>query len=309
MDQEKLTLRRLPSLNALRAVEAVARHGSIVPAARELHVTPAAVSQQVHQLEDWLGVELFQRGKQLVATDAARRALPLLTQGFDALQQAVDAMRSRDDEPRLVVSMPPVFAHRWLVPRLGQFRGQHPQIELQLLPTRRLVDLDAENIDLAVRFGSGRFPGLHSERLMPETVVLVAAPEVAARIVTPQDLCNEVLLYDESRSWDPVFPDWRDWLAGQGLETGQGVRLQHLGDTNLVIQAALNGLGVALAWNTLVADEVERGALVRLLGLSLPSARAYYLVVPSYRLGVARVEAFRQWLMAQAAQVDAPALL
>lgn len=300
MREEKLMLRRLPSLNALRAVESVARHGSIAAAARELHVTPAAVSQQVHQLEDWLGIELFQRGKQLMLTEATRRALPMLTQGFDALLRAVEVMRVPESGNRLVISVPPVFAQRWLVARLAQFRHDHPEIELQLVPTRRMVDLDAEGIDLAIRFGNGRFPGLHIDHLMPEEVVLVAAPHIAARVLKPQDLCREVLLLDDGRT-APVFQDWHGWLKTHGVTEANAVRSQHLGDTNLVLQAAVSGLGVALAWKTLVMDDLARGSLVNVLAIKLPSVRAYYLVMPEYRQLSPAVATFRHWLLRVAA--------
>ncbi len=302
MSEEKLMSRRLPSLNALRALESVARHGSIGLAARELHVTPAAVSQQVHQLEEWLGTELFRRGRQLTMTDATRHALPLLTQGFDLLLRGVETMRVPVSGSRLVISLPPVFAQRWLVGRLAEFRRNHPEIELQLAPTRRMVDLDAEGIDLAIRFGNGRFPGLKAERLMAEEVLLVAAPEIAARLTVPQDLCREIMLLDDARMWDPVVPDWHDWLKSQGVDVTASGRIQHLGDTNLVLQAAISGLGLALAWKTLVADELVRGTLVNVLGIRLPSARAYYLVMSEYRQPSAAVAVFRDWLMQMAAE-------
>ena len=292
-------VRSLPSLNALRAFEAVARLGSIARAADELHVTPAAVSQLVRQLEDYLGVSLMQRGRRLVLSEQARAALPWLSRGFDHMHLAVEHMRPRREDSTLVVTVPPEFAARWLVQRLEDFSRQFPEIELRVQPTRRLVDFTSESVDVAIRFGSGEFPCLFSELLMPESIVLVATPALAATIGAPADLPGCTLLYDDAETWDPLFPDWQQWLAAQGVSAGEMLRIRHLGTVGLVIQAATSGLGVALVWRTLVLDELRRGSLVQLFGLEMPSGRAYHLVVPEPRLAQAKVGAFRRWLRTQ----------
>jgi LysR family glycine cleavage system transcriptional activator len=292
--------RRLPSLNALRAFEAAARHASFARAAEELHVTPAAISQQIKQLEDGLGVSLFRRGKVLALSDAATLALPLISDAFDRLERAAAQLRAGERDGPLVVSVPPAFAARWLVPRLDDFHHRHPEIELRLLATRRLVDFGVEDVDVALRFGSGPYPDLYAERLMTEVIVPVAVPALATTIKHPEDLLGCTLLHDDSHEWDPAFPDWDTWLASLGVEVVTPLRIRHYGDVNLVIQAAASGLGVALAWHSLVVDELRGGRLVRLLGRALPTNHGYHLVTPPNRLQLPKVTAFRDWLLSQA---------
>jgi LysR family glycine cleavage system transcriptional activator len=292
--------RRLPSLNALRAFEAAARHASFARAAEELHVTPAAISQQIRQLEDSLGVSLFRRGKILALSEAASLALPLISEAFDRLERAAAQLRADRRDGPLVVSVPPAFAARWLVPRLDDFHNRHPDLELRLLATRRRVDFAVEDVDMALRFGPGPYPGLYAERLMTEVIVPVAVPALAAAIKRPEDLLSCTLLHDDSHEWDPAFPDWDTWLASLGVTLLAPLRIRHYGDINLVIQAAASGLGVALAWHSLVADELHGGRLVRLLDRALPTNHGYHLVVPHSRLQLPKVTAFRDWLLGQA---------
>lgn len=299
--KEILMSRRLPSLNALRAFEAAARHRSFARAAEELHVTPAAVSQLIKQLEDYLNTSLFRRGnKQLAASEAAQAALPVLSEAFDQLERAVAQLRTSDGRGPLVVSTPPTFAARWLVPRLDDFQSRHPEIELRLSATRRLVDFKLEDVDLAIRFGNGDYPGLQVERLMAEAIVPVAAPALAADIRTAADLARKPLLNDEWHTSHQVFPDWETWLASQGVAPEAPLRIRHFSDANLTLQAAVAGLGVALAWHSLVADDLARGSLVRLLDVSIATDSAYHLVMPPKHAGLAKVIAFRDWLLAQA---------
>jgi len=292
--------RRLPSLNALRAFEVAARHVSFARAAEELHVTPAAISQQIKQLEDSLGVSLFRRGKVLALSETATLALPLISEAFDRLERAAAQLRADRRDGPLVVSVPPAFAARWLVPRLDDFHNSHPDIELRLLATRRVVDFVVEDVDMALRFGPGPYPGLYAERLMTEVIVPVAAPALAATIKRPADLLSCTLLHDDSHEWDPAFPDWDTWLASLGVEVATPLRIRHYGDINLVIQAAASGLGVALAWHSLVAEELRGGRLVRLLDRALPTNHGYHLVAPPKRLQLPKVTAFRDWLLGQA---------
>jgi LysR family transcriptional regulator, glycine cleavage system transcriptional activator len=292
--------RRLPSLNALRAFESVARHRSFARAAEELHVTPAAVSQLVKQLEASLDMVLFKRGKLLTLSAAAAAAVPLITEAFDRLERAVEQLHTDSDNGTLVVSAPPVFAARWLIPRLDDFQTRYPEIELRLLATRRVIDFALEDVDVAVRFGAGSYAGLFSERIMQETIVPVAAPAQAATIASPADLLNCTLLQGNSHEWDPAFPDWETWLATLSVSPVAPPRIRHFGDVNLVIQAAASGLGVALAWRSLVADELQSGRLVALFDTALPTDRAYHLVTLNHRQSLSKVLAFRHWLQSQA---------
>ncbi len=296
--------RRLPPLNALRAFEAAARHRSFARAAEELHVTPAAISQQIRQLEEFLGTRLFRRGRVLELSDAALAVQPLLCEGFDRLEQATEYLRVGTKDGPLVVSTPPTFASRWLIARLSDFRLRHPEIELRLHTSRHLVDFDLEEVDVVVRFGSGPFEGLCAERMMPEAVVPVASASMAAKILTPADLLQLTLLDDESHSWDPLFPNWKDWLASLGVE-GEP-RVHHFGDASLVTQATEAGLGVAMVWYSLVADALRDGKLVRLFGTTLPTQHAYHIVYPHNRAHVHKVAAFSQWMLEKGREQIAP---
>jgi len=300
--------RRLPPLTALRAFEAVARHLSMAKAAEELHVTPAAVSQQIKQLEELFGQPLFKRGKTLALSEAAEAALPLLTDAFDRLERAVARLRSGFSDGPLVVSAPPAFAARWLVPRLDDFQSRHPEIELRLLATRRLVDFALEDVDCAIRFGDGDYPGLNVERLMPEAIIPVAAPALAEGIACAEDIARKPLLNDEWHTGNMAFPDWETWLVSQGVQPATPLRIKHFGESNLTIQAALSGLGVALVWRSLVEDDLRSGRLVWLLDRTIATRMAYHLVMPPNRLGVCKVAAFREWLlgMAQAGELQPP---
>jgi len=291
--------RRLPTLTAVRAFEAAARHLSFARAAEELHVTPAAISQQIKLLEDYVGQPLFRRGKTLAISEAAQAVLPQITEAFDQLEKAMDHLRPGDASGPLVVSTPPTFAARWLVPRLDDFQNRHPEIELRLLATRRLVDFAMEDVDVAVRFGAGPFPGLHAEPLMQESIVPVASPAVAKHIQVPADLLNNTLLHDESHEWDPAFPDWETWLLSLGVQFDKPPRIRYFGDTNLSIQAAMSGLGVTLVWHSLVVDELRNGRLVQLFGQALATKQRYHLLTTPSRLNLPKVIAFREWLLDQ----------
>lgn len=294
--------RRLPPLRSLRAFEAAARHLSFARAAEELHVTPAAISQQVKILEDHLGLALFRRGSGVTLTEPAAAALPLVSDAFDRLERAVDRLRAGRDTRPLVVSTPPSFAARWLIPRLERFQARHPDIELRLSASTRLVDFDTEDVDLTIRYGAGRYPGLHVERLKAEAVVAVAHPRLAETLRRPADLLGAMLLHNEGMDWDPTYPDWPRWLAEAGVadaEAAGKLRLRPFGDANLVIQAAMAGLGAALMWQTLVAEDLDAGRLVALFPAQ-PLTNAYHLVCPKKYLDSPKVAAFRDWVREEA---------
>jgi len=269
-----------------------------------LHVTPAAISQQIRQMEEYLGMPLFRRGRTLALSDAAQTVLPIVSEAFDRLEHATARLRNGSGDGPLVVSAPPTFAARWLIPRLEEFQSCHPDIELRLHASRRLVDFDLEDVDVAVRFGPGPFDGLHAVRLMPEAVVAVTSQAVAAKIATPSDLLQVTLLDDESHSWDPTFPDWESWLAS--LKVDGKPRIRHFSDASLVSQAAEAGLGIALVWYSLVADALRDGRLVRLFDSNLPTSHGYHIVYPINRAHLPKVAAFSQWMVGKAREQLAP---
>ena len=294
--------RRLPPLNALRAFEAAARQSSFARAAEELHVTPAAISQQIKILEDYLGHTLFNRGKSLSLSESARTVLPQVSDAFNQLERAMIKLRARNDQGPLVVSAPPAFAARWLIPRLDDFHARYPGVELRLMATQRLVDFNLEDVDVAIRFGAGTYPGLNAERLMTETIVVVAAPQLVARIKKPADLLRCNLLEDKWHVEQGMFPDWKTCLATLGVECKTGPRIQGFEGAGLSIQAAVSGLGATLAWSSLVVDDIAAKRLRRVLDHAIPSTLGYHLVAPENHVTRAKIQGFRSWLLAQAAR-------
>ena len=290
--------RRLPPLTALRAFEAAGRHVSFARAAEELHVTAAAISQHIKLLEETLGVDLFRRGAKLALSDAALEALPAITDAFDRLERATERLRAGRDPGPLVVSLAPSFASRWLIPRLQRFEATYPDVELRLSATTRLVNFDSEGVDLAIRYGTGRYPGLHSERLRAEFLVAVAVPRLAEDLTTPADLMDAVLLHNQAMVWDSTFPDWPTWLRDAGVTPDRPLKIRQFGDASLVMEAAFAGLGVAMVWRTLVEEDLAAGRLKALFP-AIPVANAYHLVCPSKNLHRPNVTAFRTWIKSE----------
>jgi LysR family glycine cleavage system transcriptional activator len=286
--------RTLP-LRGLQAFEAVARHLSFARAAAELNVTPGAVSQQVKLLEDQVGAALFERGRKLQLTPAAAGVMRQLHAAMEGLRLVSRQLRRKAAERVVVVSAAPSFASRWLIPRMEHFSARHPDVELRLLATRRLVDFDAEDVDVGVRYGGGQYAGLHVERLRGETVVAVAHPRVAANLRRPADLPEATLLRNTGVSWDATFPDWPSWLQGLGVSPQKKLRVREFEEATFVIDAAIAGLGVALVWKTLVSDDLAAGRLVTLFN-EQPLTNAYHFVCLPERLNEPSIAAFRQWL-------------
>jgi len=290
-------------LNALRAFEAAARHLNFSRAADELSVTPGAVSQQIQNLEDYVGAALFKRTpKGLLLTDAAQTALPALREAFDRLAEAASLLTAAVDGRRLTLTAPPSFAAKWLVPRLGAFEKAHPQVDVWLSAGIELVDLTAGEVDIAIRYGGGRYPGLEIRRLMSETVIPVASPEhlEANPLTSPGDLSSHILLHDGSPDLDDSCPDWSMWLAARGLKGVDGNRGPRFNQSSLVIEAAVNGRGVALAKRTLAQADLEAGRLVAPLQIATAVDFAYYLVHPKAKGRLPQVKAFVSWIEAEA---------
>ncbi len=254
--------RRLPPLNALRAFEAAARHLNFSRAADELSVTPGAVSQQIQNLEDYVGAALFKRTpKGLLLTDAAQTALPALREAFDRLAEAASLLTAAVDGRRLTLTAAPSFAAKWLVPRLGKFEEAQPQVDVWLSAGMEVVDFASGEIDLAIRYGGGRYPGLEVTRLLSETVIPVVSPGLleANPLNDPSDLTHHVLLHDGSPDADDSCPDWAMWLAARGVKNVDGARGPRFNQSSMVIEAAANGRGVALAKRTLAQADLDAG--------------------------------------------------
>jgi LysR family transcriptional regulator, glycine cleavage system transcriptional activator len=288
---------RLPSLNALRAFEAAARHGSLTRAAAELHVTHSAVSHQIRALETEIGAPLLRRlGRGVQASAAGAELEAALTDAFGRIERAVERARGGDRVGILTVSVEPSFAARWLVLRLGRFRAAHPEIDLRLAATTAVADFTREDVDAAIRHGRGPWPGLAAVRLLPAPMFPVCSPELlahAAPPTTPAELARFTLIHEDDDR------EWREWLAAAGAPApavGGGVRFD---DGNLVLAAALAGQGVALTDDALAGEALADGRLVRLSEAAIATDKAYWLVHSAESAERPKVAAFRAWLLAE----------
>ena len=294
----------LPPLNALRTFEAAARHLSFTRAADELCVTQAAVSHQVKQLESHLGVALFTRlPRRIALTPAGHAWASALFDVFAALLEANRRLRAplRADRPMVSVSVIPSLGARWLVPRLGRFLSSHPGVDVRISPTEHLVDFAAEAVDVGIRYGRGHYPGLFTEKLADDALVVVCAPSLRARrpLSRLADLRAHVLLHDDARD------AWPRWLRARGVSGVDAERGPVLTDSSMLVEAATRGQGVALARWSLITDDLATGRLVAPFPRVRPTPRglAYYIACPRDRLARPEVAALVEWLRAEASSL------
>lgn len=300
--------RPLAYLNALRAFEASARHGSFSEAARELNVTAAAVGQMVRGLENWLGSPLFHRsasGKsRLVPTEMAARGLPDIRAGLDRLSLGLERIREATASGVLTVAASPAFAAKWLLPRLDRFQAQWPDTDVRLDTSLGLIDYAMHGIDIGIRYGDGRWPSLTAEKLMDEEVFPVCSPTLrdSLDLREPADLTRHTLIHDLSVDPGIGFTTWETWLRSAGVAEATVQRGLRINNSAAVLQAAVEGQGIALARSILARDDMASGRLVRLFAeIEVPSALAYYVVYRSDRVLLPKAEAFRRWLFAEEA--------
>jgi LysR family transcriptional regulator, glycine cleavage system transcriptional activator len=301
-------MRTLAYLNSLRAFEAAARHLSFADAAQELNVTPAAVGQQVRALESWLGVSLFQRiggpPIRLELTPIATAALPDLCAGFDQLATGLRILKGSEASSVVNITASPAFAAKWLLPRLHRFQTLHPQLDARLDASDKLVDIAAGEADLGVRFGGGHWPGLIATHLIDEEVFPVCSPDFLDRhsdLETPADLRHHTLIHDTALKFDVNYPNWRQWLDRAGVTGVDYKRGLAINASAAVTQAAIEGQGIALGRNIVVADDLALGRLVRLFPqIQFPVGWAYYIVHRADAAKVPRVAAFIDWLLSEA---------
>lgn len=305
---------RLPPLNALKAFEAAARHASFRKAAGELHVSPAAISHQVKNLEAFLGIPLFHRGNRaLRLTAAGEAALPLLQDGFGRLAAAVQQLRAGDRPAALRLCAPPAFAAKWLLPRLSRYAVEHPGLDIRLSASADMIGehdgaettkagLGQPDIDLAIRFGDGEHPGCRVDKLLAVSALPLCSPlllEGEHPLRRPDDLCHHVLLHDDTDY--PERPDWRAWLAAVGVAGVDAARGPRFNQAALAIEAAVEGQGVALSLEPLARADLAAGRLVAPFDFSLNLRAAYYLVSAEAAAEEPANAAFRRWLLAEAA--------
>lgn len=299
----RLRRAQLP-LNALRAFEAAARHLSFKKAAEELAVTPAAISQQIRSLEDYLGIQLFRRtSRSLILTERAQESLDALRAGFDLIEEACAVLQSPEDDGILRLSVSPSFAAKWLISRLQRYYEDNADIVVKISATNELADFTREDTDLAIRYGSGGYDGLYAEELMREEVFPVCSPALIEgddAIRSPCDLAQATLIHDDSSLDDESNPTWAMWLKAAGVKVGDGQRALHFNQTALAIEAAIAGRGVALAKRALAETDLKQGRLVRLFKKAHPVDFAYYMVCPDEKKSLAKVSGFMDWLRREA---------
>lgn len=289
----------LPPLKALHVFEVAGRHLSFTRAAEELHVTQAAVSHQVKKLEEQLGVKLFRRlNRRLLLTEEGQIYLPAVREGLRHIGHATDQLLAKHRSGVLTVSVLPSFAAKWLVPRLHKFRDQYPDVDVRVSAFEWPVDFSRDEVDLAIRYGRGKWAGLQADPLLTEDVFPVCSPDLvkgARPLRRPADLRHHTLLHD-----DYSREDWRIWLKAadvKGVDPRRGLSFSH---TSIMLEAAESGQGVALGRTPLVADDLARGRLVKPFDISLPADYAYYVVCPVEAADRPKIVAFREWLLAEA---------
>jgi LysR family glycine cleavage system transcriptional activator len=292
--------RRLPSLNALRAFEAAARHESFTKAALELNVTQGAISHQVKALEADLGCRLFTREpRRLIITAAGESYLTVVRDAFDRLSLGTETLLQRHKAGTLTVSTSPNFASKWLVHRLGRFAEQYPAIDLRVAATMQHLDFAREDFDLAIRHGDGIWPSLHVTRLCAEELFPVCSPALMRgrnALRKPADLKHHTLLHINERR------DWAAWLSAASVSGVDDTRGPIFNQTSMAIDAAIDGQGVALARSALAAWDLGTGRLVRPFKLALKVSYSYWIVCPKPSAALTKIATFREWLLAEASE-------
>jgi LysR family transcriptional regulator, glycine cleavage system transcriptional activator len=289
---------RLPSLNGLRAFEAAARHLSFTIAASELNVTQTAISHQIRRLEEELGIRLFIRqNRALELTPEARDYLPGVRAAFNDLRAATDRLKRRDSDNVLTVSTLASLAAKWLLPRLTAFQEAHPGIDVRITTSPGLVDFKSGDVDAAIRYGRGHWPGLRADWLMADQLFPVCSPSALTGnrpLRCPEDLRDYTLLHT-SGGYDD---DWRLWLTAAGLPTNLSTQPGLTFDLIfMTVQAAIDGIGVAMGRTSYVEADIASGRLVVPFKITLPADAGFYLVSPQASADTPKLSAFRQWLI------------
>jgi LysR family glycine cleavage system transcriptional activator len=287
----------IPPLKSLRYFACAARHLSFSKAADELHVTHSAISHQIKALEEHLGTKLFRRhGRGLRLTEAGQAYFPAVQDSFDRLADASIKLSRRKTAGPLTVTCMPSFAARWLVPHLGNFRARHPDIDVRIGADEKVVDFTRDEVDVAIRHGLGKWPGVMADRLLSETHFPVCSPKLLEgpnAIREPMDLFKHSLLRDYD--WRGNF--WNDWFRAAGLGNIDFGHSLSFNNSALMIQAAIDGLGVALTQQILVGDDLKAGRLVKPFELQIETDYAYWVVMPPQYRSRPKVAAFRNWIL------------
>ncbi|QCI68889.1 LysR family transcriptional regulator [Phreatobacter stygius] len=299
--------RMLPGTRALRTFEAAGRHLNFTRAADEVGLTPAAVSYQIKDIEDQLGVVLFTRtSRRIQLTPAGVVLFEAVTDALDLLQRAAGrARRLARGSAQLRLSLGARFATNWLLPRLPRFRAANPTLELTFDITDQVRDFDTDDVDVAIRFGAGHYRPARSDRLFDTVIAPICSPkliETGPRLETPRDLFHHTLCYADRKAEGMAWPNWRMWMAAAGIDDFDDSRCVAFAETSQVVQAVIEGGGVGLADLAMIAGDLAQGRLVRLfdIGLSVAQDYTYHLVYPERSSQDPRVLALREWLLAEA---------
>lgn len=294
---------RFPPTAALRAFECAARHLSYTRAADELHVTQSAISHQIRHIEEMWDLKLFSRqGRSLLLTGAGQALAPIVRDFINRLTHKLQELKPEEDHVSLRVSLLQSFAFKWLVPRLGQFSQQAPNVNVWISTTEDLVDFSIYEVDAGIRLGHGDWPGLYQILILREYVFPVCSPRFLTRVKPPerpQDLLRYPLIYRHSHD---ICPRWRDWFKDAGVEVKSLPKGSQFPDTSMAVQAAIDDFGIALARSAHVQDDLAAGRLTKLFDVYSPSPVAYYFVCPKGREGEPNIKAFHDWVVAEAAE-------
>lgn len=312
---------RLPPLNALRAFEVAARHLSFKKAADELSVTPTAISHQIRGLEDYLGFQLFKRlTRALELTAEGKAMLPKVREGIECFALAVENARQHQPRARLCVTCPPAFASRWLIPHLPNFNAAHPDISLHMSASVKVIDPKdsngisglegydprADEPEIFIRFGHGRYAGCRTDELFAPAYTAVCSPRLLAGdrpLKVPADLKHHVLVHDDTVPELMGRPTWEEWMRIAGVTDVDPEAGMHFSDLGLVLSAAVDGVGVALASKPLIEAEIEAGRLVVPFDIVICRPQAYFLVIPEAVSDRPVVRVFRDWMLGEVARI------
>ncbi|MGI9373989.1 MAG: transcriptional regulator GcvA [Hyphomicrobiales bacterium] len=292
---------RLPPLNALRAFEAAGRLLSMREAADELSVTPAAISHQIKALEEYFGRPLLHRSARSIRlSEAGATLLPYLNEGLEQWRAGCQLLTKIEKNSPLVISSSPIFASKWLMPRLQDFNAKHPEITVRVDGTLNLTNFADDDVNAVIRFGSGPYNDLYAEQMLHEKVVAICSPSLLKgehSVSNPDNLRHHTLIHTDWNVGGATQPDWNMWAKTAGLDDFDTSRGPIVTSDALAIEAAINGGGLALVLKALVAREIREGTLIAPFDLTLISDHWYWFICPKKNLKRPKVKAFRDWIM------------
>ncbi len=298
--------RNITALRALRAFEASAKRLSFTKAAHDMAVTPAAISHQIKELEEQIGAPLFVRtSRRMKLTPEGELLYAATREALEGLAAALSRIRKRSKQSQLKVTASPSIAAKWLVPRIDRFLALHPGADVRIDVSQAVLDFDRDDVDVAIRFGTGDYPGVRVDRLFDEIIYPVCSPrllEGSKPLREPRDLLQHNLIHLDWQAQGTVWPNWRMWMLAAGIHEFDDTRGLHFGQTSLALQAAIDGHGIALGESSLIGDDIAAGRLVKPFELSLraPKQFAYFVISPEVTTGSPLVRAFHDWVVAEA---------